>query len=73
MTCISCTASIDYVLVSALEHILAVSLIYLILFFFVFFCCLFFTLPYVHSYINCVFVDFLNLLQKIIIKSFYTL
>ena len=33
MTCISCTASIDYVLVRSLEHILAVPLLYLILVF----------------------------------------
>ena len=57
MTCISCTASIDYVLVRELEHILAALsfisfcsfLCYSIGFFF-------FTLPIVHSFISCVFL-----------------
>ena len=58
MTCIRCTALLDYVLVSASKQILPVPLLYLILFLFVFFCCLLFTLPFVHSFVSCIFCYF---------------
>ena len=65
MTCIICTASIDYVLINMLEHILA-DLSFMPLCYFLCYSIVFlFILPFVHSFISCVFfVDFFSCENK---------
>ena len=57
--CISWTASIDYLLVRALEHILT-AFSFISFSFLSYSIVFFFTLPFVHSFISCVFLYFFS-------------